>query len=185
MDFLASLPSLARQALIFAALALVGMSITAVLKRTKLVRLDVAEGHTIVGGIMMTFAAFGAFFAIAVLVTGLWEWDNTWPQLGIWIALLAFAIAGAVVLILCASGRWRWDAVGLSYADPFTGRRTIRWAEMNETTAIWHNVWRVRGAGKRDICWSKWTIGWEKINEAVTHYRPDLAPMLEVRRARA
>lgn len=183
MGFIASLSSLAREALIFAVIYLVGVAITAVLRRTKLVRLEAVEGRTIVGGILIMCAVFGVLFEIAVVVSGIAEWEYTEPQVVVWGLLLVLIGASAALFVVLATGRWQWDSVGVTYADPFTGRQTIAWADMTEAAAVWHNVWRVRAAGKREICWSKWAIGWEKINEAVTLYRPDLAPMLDVRRA--
>lgn len=181
MDLLNGLPSLAREALFLAVFLLVGISVTALIKRAGLVRLAAAAGYTIHGGIVFTLVVALALFTVLIATVGIQQWEYTEPQLGVWIALVLVSGAAAIGFGICAACSWRWDANGITYRDLFK-RQTIAWSEISDASAEWHNLWRIRSADGRKIWWSKYVIGWAKINEAVALYRPGLVPFLDHRR---
>lgn len=175
------LPSLAREALIPLAFLLMGIGLTALIKRIGLVRLDAVAGHTMHGGIVLMLVIALVLFTIVIATSGIQQWEYTQPQLGVWIALVLVFGAAAIGFALCAASSWRWDANGITYRDIFE-HKTISWSEISEASAAWHNVWRLRTADGTEIWWSKYVIGWAKINEAVALYRPGLVSSLDYRR---
>jgi hypothetical protein len=149
-----------------------------ILRRTKLVRLDAARGHSTYGGVMLlTGLAAGAFggFILMVLV---FDWDGgrtlspDWP-IGAVVALVLIA-AGLAFVWIWARTRWVWDADGVSY---ISGKRAtrIRWAAIDTLKQFsWHS-WRVTGEG-REVTWIRYMIGFEVLNQALKQHRPDLIP---------
>jgi hypothetical protein len=147
-----------------------------VLKRTPLVRLDERAGHTVFGGFVFVSFLGAALFAVLFTVMPLVNAHVAWSTGDDYPFVLGVAVVLAIISLLVGwcwlRTKWKWDEEGISAFQGLTETR-LAWDEIRDVEiSPWTS--KVSGYG-REIVWTRYTLGYKVLRDALRSRRPDLA----------